>query len=161
DQGNMESVSRRIRNSVALYQTTEKILTPGWTRAQESDADRLAIDLLVASGRNLNGLSALLSRIEQWDKNNAALLKQAAPQYSLLVPAATQQFAQTQWQALAIQAPEPLAQQVEAQVNELNHTHDDVQARKDTVQAYIKAHYRRAPRPQPETRHWRRIGHSA
>ncbi|MER1939358.1 M48 family metalloprotease [Castellaniella sp. FW104-16D08] len=160
NQGELESVSRRIRNSVAMYQATEKILSPGWTRTQETDADRLAIDFLVVSGRNLNSMTALLSRIEQWNKNNAALLQQYAPKGSLLVAAATKRFAQNDWQALAISALEPLALQVEEKINQLSNTHDEIQARQDDVAAYIRAHYRRVARPAPQTAPWRRIAHN-
>lgn len=160
DAGNAEQVNRRIRNGVALYMATEKIINPTWTRKQESDADKLAIDFLVKAGRNLNGMTALLSRVDQWDKINAGLRERDKPEQSMLVAAATSQFAQNEWQALAMQALDPVGRQIEDGITQAGNTHLGPQERLQDVNVYVRTHYRKAARPAIDVKNWRRAAHS-
>ncbi|HWL29178.1 MAG TPA: M48 family metallopeptidase, partial [Burkholderiaceae bacterium] len=113
DASNAESAARRIRNSMALYMATEKVISPTWSRTQETDADKLAVDFLVQAGRNVNGMTALLGRLDQWGKINATLHEKDKPKQSMLVTAASSQFAQNEWQALLIQAADPIGRKIE------------------------------------------------
>ena len=160
DAGNADQVNRRVRNGVALYMATEKIINPTWNRKQETDADRLAVDFLVAAGRNVNGLTALLSRVDQWDKINAQLHMNDKPKPSLLVAAATSHFAQNEWQALVIQALEPVGRQIEDGIAQTGNTHLGPQERLEDVNAYVRAHYRKAARPAIDDKSWRKTAHS-
>jgi len=160
DAHNADSVNRRIRNSVALYMATERILNPSWSRKQETDADRLAVDLLVKARRNVNGMTALLGRIGQWDTINARLRENDKPRQSMLVSAAVGQFAQNEWQALLIQALDPVGRRVEDEIAQAGHTHLGPEARLHDVNDYVRAHYRKAPRPAVDSKNWVRVAHS-
>ncbi|MBC2770181.1 M48 family metallopeptidase [Pusillimonas minor] len=160
DAGNAESVARRIRNSFALYMATEKVLSPTWSRTQETDADKLAVDFLIRAGRNVNGMTALLGRLDQWDKINASLREDDKPKQSMLVAVASSQFAQNEWQALFIQALEPLGQKIEDGIAQASHTHLSPEERLSDVNDYIRAHYRKAARPAMDSKTWRRVAHN-
>lgn len=158
--GNAEQVNRRIRNGVALYMATEKIISPTWNRKQEGDADKLAVDLLVKAGRNLNGMTALLSRVDQWDKINAGLRENDKPKQSMLVAAATSQLAQNEWQALLMQALDPVGRQIEDGIAQAGNTHFGPQERLEDINAYVRTHYRKAARPTVDDKSWRKTAHS-
>ena len=160
DAGNAESVSRRIRNGFALYMATDKILSPSWTRTQETDADKLAVDFLVKAERNLNGITALLGRLDEWEKINVSLRENDKPTQSMLVAAASNQFAQNEWQALLIQALDPLGRQIEDGIAKAAHTHLSPDERLSDVNEYIRAHYRKAARPAMQSRAWSKVAHS-
>lgn len=160
DADNAEQVNRRIRNGVALYMATEKIVSPTWNRKQETDADKLAVDILVKAGRNVNGMTALLSRVDQWEKINAQLRQSDKPKPSMLVAAATSQFAQNEWQALLMQALDPVGRQIEDGVAQAGNTHLGPQERLENVNAYVRQHYRKVARPVIEEKGWRKVAHS-
>jgi len=160
DAGNADSVARRIRNGVALYMATEKVISPTWSRTQETDADKLGVDFLVQAGRNVNGMTALLGRLDQWDKINAKLRENDKPKQSMLVAAASSQFAQNEWQALLIQAFDPIGQQVEDGIAQAGHTHLGPEERLNDVNEYVRAHYRKAARPAVDSKTWRKVAHS-
>jgi Zn-dependent protease with chaperone function len=160
DAGGAESATRRIRNSFALYMATEKVLSPTWSRTQETDADKLAVDFLVQAGRNVNGMTALLGRLGQWEKANATLRENDKPTQSMLVAAASRQFAKNEWQALFIQALDPVGRQIEDGIAQAGHTHLSPEERLSNVNEYTRAHYRRAARPAMDSKTWRKVAHS-
>jgi len=160
DASNAESAARRIRNSMALYMATEKVISPTWSRTQETDADKLAVDFLVQAGRNVNGMTALLGRLDQWGKINATLHEKDKPKQSMLVTAASSQFAQNEWQALLIQAADPIGRKIEDGIAQAGHTHLSSEERLDDLNEYIRAHYRKAARPAMDSKTWRKVAHS-
>lgn len=156
-----DQIKRRIRNALALSLASEKLINPTWNRKQELDADKLAVDLLVASGKNTDGMIALLKRLSRWDEINQQLLDQSKNRTSALIQAAKTEFAENQWQAALMEAFTPIGLKAEEKVAELAETHLTPEERIDEVRAYVRTHYRRAPRPAMDSKAWKRIGHSA
>ncbi len=153
-------VARRIRNAYALSLATEKVLNPSWTRQQETDADKLAIDILVASQRNPNAMVVLLGRLGRWEKVNLQLKEENAQMKSVLVDAAIARFSQNEYQSSLLKALTPLGSEVEGRIASLSETHLSSEERLVEVRSYIRSHHRRAALPDPKVQQWKRVAHS-
>lgn len=58
----------RLMRAQVLMILHEKVISPSWKQAQESEADKLAADILVKANYNTDGLIQLLEMQEIWDK---------------------------------------------------------------------------------------------
>lgn len=48
---------------------SDKVLAPAWNKSQESQADLLGIDLMIAAGYNPGGATEVLEKLAQWRKD--------------------------------------------------------------------------------------------
>lgn len=159
DNPQSEQTRRRIRNALALSLASEKVINPTWNRKQELDADKLAADLLIATGRNPDGIIVLLGRLSRWDEINQKLLAQHKNRSSALLQAAKSQLAQNELQATLMDAFNPVALKTEDAISGLGETHLSPESRLEEIRSYLRQHHRRASRPAFETKEWKRIGH--
>lgn len=161
DSQNKASINRRVRNALAFSLAADKLVNPTWNRQQELDADRLAIDILVARGMNPDGLIALLNRLDRWNEINESLRSRIEDRNSLLVEAAIAQFAEKKWQADLMKALTPVGLAIEDKVAEMADTHMSSEERIVAAREYMRTHYRRVARPAPQVKMWKKVAHSA
>lgn len=153
-------LSQRVRNTLAFSITVDRLLHPTWSRQQELAADKLAIDLLVAAGRDPNAMIVLLRRLENWKKVNSNLENENKKLTSHLVEAAISRYANESWQASLMQAFTPFAYSLESEIESMSATHLNIEARIDAARDYLRQFYRRTTRPEAETVSWRKIARS-
>lgn len=153
-------LSRRVRNTLTFSLAADRLLHPTWNRQQELAADKLAMDILVATGRDPNALIVLLHRLDRWEEINKSLEDDSKERTSLLVSAATAKFAKEGWQAAMMQALTPAGLAIEDAVDDMANTHMSTETRLEAANEYLRRHYRRVDRPAAETRRWRRVAHA-
>lgn len=119
-------------------------IMPALTREQESEADRLGLDLMLKAGYSFAGALQLMSRIQDWDARNEALAQQRKRNYINL-------FSANEKSSIARSIDgqiDKLEQQVSDFIRTTSRHHDQGQDRATLVRGYLKQHYRHAPRPE-------------
>lgn len=118
-------------------------LIPGLTRAQEDEADRLGVDLMIRAGYSYVGAHKLLTRIKTWDDITRAQREARRQDYVRL-------FKSSDNSALA-KALDGQVDKLEDQVTKLlaqwSRHHDAGETRIDSLRSYLKQHYDDANRP--------------
>ena len=65
------SLSRAVKIGRVSYHLSKSVILPAWTRDQEDEADRLAIDLLVRAQYNHAAALTFFAKLEAWEKQMA------------------------------------------------------------------------------------------
>ena len=155
------ALTRRARNTLTFSMAVDRLLHPTWNRQQEFAADKLGIDILVATRRDPNAMIVLLRRLDDWEEINQRLVQENKERSSWLANAASDKYAPAEWQSLIKQALTPATVAIEDKVDDLAETHASTDDRLEAATEYLRQHHRRTPRPPAETRRWQTIAHSA
>ena len=155
------ALTRRARNTLTFSMAVDRLLHPTWNRQQEFAADKLGIDVLVATGRDPNAMIVLLRRLDDWEEINQRLELENKQRSSWLLNAASDKYAQADWRSLIQQALTPATLAIEDKVDDLAETHASTDERIEEATEYLREHHRRSPRPPAETRQWQQVAHSA
>lgn len=59
--------TKALRHMELLIDMTDTVLLPAWSRGQELDADRLALDLLRKTGYSVIGMTSFLDHVAKWE----------------------------------------------------------------------------------------------
>ncbi|HYD97425.1 MAG TPA: M48 family metallopeptidase [Noviherbaspirillum sp.] len=135
-QGQAKSVSRMQ----LLIGLTDTVMLPAWTRAQETDADRLGTDLLRKAGYSSSGMWNFLTRVEKWDKTQAERRKEREAQI--------QGEMQTLVNSGSVDGALKLGlnDSFNGLKESLSSKHEDAEKRKDEFTAYREKHHADWPR---------------
>lgn len=118
-------------------------LMPMLTRAQENDADRLGVDLLIRAGYSYIGAMNFMSRMENWEAVNEAILEKRRTNYIDL-------FAKTEQHVLAKSIDgqlDLLEDKFTGLLRRAKRHHDAGDDRTAALRAYLKQHYANSARP--------------
>ncbi|RWU24328.1 hypothetical protein DM813_08395 [Pseudomonas alkylphenolica] len=118
-------------------------LVPALTRDQENEADQLGVDLLIRARYSIVGAITFLSRMEEWEARNQAILDQRKTNYFDLFSKSEQSVI-----AKAIDAQiDVLENKLAKQIHSTSQKHDKGEDRSKTLRSYIKQHYAGVDRP--------------
>ncbi|UCV13039.1 M48 family metallopeptidase [Dechloromonas denitrificans] len=115
--------------SVALV---DNLIMPSWNRRQETEADLLAVDLMIRAGYTPDGMDDMLQTMktseEKQQKSRAAI--------------------ETQLKELALQNPElAVKKALSTLIEDLSNTHPETEKRREAITDYRDKHYAEAPIP--------------
>ena len=147
--GLSESEQKGLERAALIMRATEKVVAPAWTRGQETQADLLAVDLLVGAGYNATAMIDLLEKTAQW---------QAA--YS-----EEYDFEQVGESLAAAQTREEMVENLKTQagfivgqlVEHLSRRHPDPEKRLEKAQLYMFSLYRDTAYPAFQVTPWREV----
>lgn len=114
----------------------DKVAMPAWNRRQETEADLLGLDLLVRAGYSLEGMTAMLTRLERWEAGNRESEKDLQARLKQLAGENLDQALKTAFKAA---------------VDELSKEHPETDKRLEAVADYIDRHYTEAPYVEPNS----------
>jgi hypothetical protein len=77
----LDKMVRIYKTSMLLHDVATGSLFPAWQRAQEDEADLLAIDLCVQAGYSIDEADTVLSKLGQWAENNDKKRKKLFDRY--------------------------------------------------------------------------------
>ncbi|KAB0490170.1 M48 family metallopeptidase [Pseudomonas vancouverensis] len=123
-------------------------LVPALTRDQENEADRLGIDLMIRANYSFVGSINFLSRMQEWDARNQAIIEQRKTNYiDLFAKSENNIIAQAVDGQLDI-----LENKIGKLIKETSLHHESGEDRSTTLRSYLKQHYANADRPPLSTK---------
>lgn len=156
-----ESDLNAIHKTMASLLVSDGFINPGWTRLQESEADKLGLDIMLAAGYNPDGMFVLLDKVAQWEEKNReyqqgrdALMEktlgsiQLTEEQSAIGRTLNSYFNQG-------------ATRLGAAIDGLSKSHDSADSRYDTLLEYVDQHYAELVAGKLETRRWQAVAHNA
>ncbi len=155
--GMRESDLKALQNTLGSLMLTDGFLNPGWTRMQESEADKLGLDIMIAAGYNPDGMFALLNKVAHWEEKN----QQQQHERNAFVEKALGSIKLTKNQTALDQALNSYfnqgATKLGSFVDSFNKDHDSAEARYDSVLTYTDMHYANAAAPALQTQRWNTV----
>ncbi len=133
-----KSQKKRMRTLKIANWVTDKALFPNWNKGQENDADILAVDLLIQSGYNADGMTAMLKKVEATLVEKKAFIAQN--------PVKVTKAAKVQ-SKLNVDLDVLAANAVGSLEHELDRDYESAKVRQKLVRDYLKREYRKRPRP--------------
>lgn len=140
--GSGKSQKKRMRTLKIANWVTDKALFPNWNKGQENDADILAVDLVIQSGYNADGMTAMLKKVEATLVEKKAFIAQN--------PVMVTETAKAQ-SKLNVDLDVLAANAVGSLEHELDRDYESAKVRKKRVRDYLKREYRKRPRPGYQT----------
>ncbi len=133
-----KSQQKRMQTLKIANWVADKALFPNWNKGQENDADILAVDLVIQSGYNADGMTAMLKKVE------ATLVEKKA--FVAQNPVKVTKTAKAQ-SKLNVDLDVFVANAVGSLEHELDRDYESAKVRKKRVRDYLKREYRKRPRP--------------
>lgn len=133
-------------------------INPGWTRLQEEEADKLGMDLLIASGRNPDAMFALLEKMERWEEANRQQQDDRDALMEKALGSLIQVEGKTEVDNIVNGYLTQGATKLGAYLDGFNKDHETATTRYETLLAYTDRHYVDTAAPAMETQRWNAIG---
>ena len=147
---------RRMENALDIMLVSDGFINPGWTRGQESEADRLGLDLMVAAGYNPDGMFNLFEKIKAGDERNRAF-QEAQRQQQIKNLKQYKSGAGDQIDAGLNTVFANLQSNFMSLLDDTSKNHDDSEKRITELVEYVDLHYPELEEPQIRKRAWNRI----
>lgn len=148
---------KNIKKTMASVLITDGFINPGWTRVQESEADKLGLDIMIKAGYNPDGMFVLLDKVAQWDEKNSHIQQQRDAVLENMLGS----FKLTDDKSALGQTLNSYftqgATRFGAMVDSLNKSHDSAETRYDALLEYADKHYGDISSPALETRRWNAV----
>lgn len=149
---------KTVEHVMASLVVADGFINPGWTRLQEEEADKLGMDLLVASGRNPEAMFVLLEKMERWEENNRQQQDERNALMEKALGSLTPVKNETGVDSLVNSYINQGATKLGAYLDGFNKNHDSAATRYETLLAYTDRHYIDLPSPAMETLRWNATG---
>ena len=137
-----KSDQRALANNQMLAEAGDKVIMPAWGRSQEREADLLGVDLLVRAGYSPIAMTAMLERLQAWEKK-------------------TQVAEEVFWQRANEAARQNPAQAVgmaaKRMLDSLSTSHPDTGKRIEDIASYIDRHHGDIKLPKPKKVEWENV----
>lgn len=147
-----DGLTKRLRNAQYLILLNSYVLSPSWNRGQESDADRLGVDLLTKAGYNLYAMNNLLEKDGAWQKNYAG--KSDPKNITQGISIAPENSSQPE---LGIIINQIFGKALNTLLDSLSPKHPDPVARQQSFRRYLQKHYRGVSVPDEKKSEWANI----
>ena len=149
------TATRQVLLNELTLESIQSGLVPKMTRGKESEADRLATDLLVRAGYNPVAMNTLLLRIGEWEKANAELAAQRDERIALLEQAwDAKGDANEHLQGLATSAVQGVSRWGARALSKLRRSHDPAEDRREDFRGYLDQVHPEAARPELRPLPW-------
>ena len=161
DVGDLRSNDMKsIKKTMASVLISDGFINPGWTRMQESEADKLGLDIMIKAGYSPDGMFILLDKVALWDERNSHIQKQRDAVLENLLGS----FKLTEDKTVLGQKLNSYfsqgATRFGAMVDSLNKSHDSAETRYDILLEYADKHYGDITASALETRSWNTVSQS-
>jgi len=141
-----------------LLQLNTAVVSPGWNRKQETEADILGTDILIAAGYNKVAALTVLKKQSTIERATAAAAAAESASAGPAVQVGTNSADTTT--ALINYGVAKFGQSMSNMFQSLSRKHRTADARLELAQNYINREYRRAPRPKLRAAEWETlVGH--
>ena len=133
---------RSLRIAQMTSEVLDKLAMPAWNRRQETEADLLGTDLMLAAGYSPAANISMLEKLRAFNARN----KEPEEKF------------QERVQAMLQQRPvEALSMSLGKVVREMSAPHPATDDRIDSIAAYLERHYASHDFPEPATKPWRML----
>lgn len=143
------SDSKKLRNAHLLILLSSYVVSPAWNRKQESEADRLGLDILAKAGYNIYAMMDLLEKDQAWQKNFAQALEPTAINETISQTSNTQTTSAEPIDLVAI-----FRKSLEKLTDTLSQKHPDPAERLKTYRQYAQKFYRGTEPPEQNSHSW-------
>jgi len=130
-----------------LLQLNTSVLSPGWNRRQETQADVLGADIMIKAGYNKVAVLTVLAKQAEWEKNQPEK-KPPPPGTGPKIDLSAEPDVVLK-QSLAVAGSGMMKA-----FGSISKKHRSADKRQETMQTYINREYRRAPRPAIKKMQW-------
>lgn len=159
--GLRESDLKMLQKAFGSVMVSDGFISPGWTRMQEEEADKLGLDIMIAAGHNPDGMFALLDKVDQWEEKNQA---QQHDRNAFIENALGSIRLTNDETALGKTLNSYFNQgatKFGAFVDNLSKDHDSAVSRYDGLLKYADLHYANVSAPALKTQGWNAVAHSS
>lgn len=162
DAGGMrESDLKALQKTLGTLMVADGFINPGWTRLQESEADKLGLDIMIAAGYNPDGMFVLLDKVAHWEEKN----REQQRERNAFVEKALGSIRLTKDETELGQALNGYfnqgATKLGAFVDSFNKDHDSAESRYDSLLTYADLHYANAAAPELKKQGWNGVARSS
>lgn len=151
---------KNIKKTMASVLITDGFINPGWTRLQETEADKLGLDIMIKAGYSPDGMFVLLDKVALWDEKNSHIQQQRDAVLENLLGS----FKLTDDKSALGQTVNSYfskgATQFGSMVDRLNKSHGTADSRYDVLLEYADKHYAKITAAPLETQRWNAVAQS-
>lgn len=155
--GMRDSDAKALQKTLGSLMVADGFINPGWTRMQESEADKLGLDIMIAAGYNPDGMFVLLDKVARWEEKN----RQQQHERNAIVEKALGSIQLTDDKTALGQAVNGYfnqgATKIGAFVDSFNKDHDSAVSRYDSLLTYTDLHYASAAAPALKKQSWNAV----
>ncbi|MDO6563558.1 M48 family metalloprotease [Amphritea sp. 1_MG-2023] len=151
---------QRMENALGLMLVSDGFINPGWTRGQESQADKLGLDLMITAGFSTQGMFDLMDKMEAWEDQNKAI-QDAAKLQQIEAFKQYQNESEDPLNAGFNNALASLQSNLKALLTDASKSHDNASDRIETLLEYSDQHYPTLEDPLDRTLAWSKLINSA
>lgn len=140
---------RKLRNAQYFIMLSSIVISPAWNRGQETDADRLGLDLLVNAGYNSYAMLKLLEKDQNWQINYANDTDPEVISKKIqAIPESTKES------GLGLALSDIIKTGIGQLAGKLSQKHPDPETRLKDYREYAQKFYRGKPFPKMRTEPW-------